>query len=160
MPAVQGQDPLSSFDPDAPASGEGIYGLPYTEEDAATVLIPVPWEATTSYGDGTAGGPEAILRASRQIDLVDRETGRPYETGIACLRISDEVRRWNDEAKALAARVIAGWEDAGPDATPGEPRDEWTRSVSGERVGPRAGKPVARSGRLVGLIGGDPPPSG
>ena len=76
---------MSSFDPSAPAAGGGLYGLPSTPEDAAVVLIPVPWEATVSYGAGTANGPAAVLQASRQVDLLDRETGRPYEAGIAML---------------------------------------------------------------------------
>src|SRR4051812_2625996 len=60
------------FDPSGPAVGEGIYGLTGGPEDATVVLIPVPWEPTTSYHRGAARGPSAILRASRQIDLFDR----------------------------------------------------------------------------------------
>ena len=47
------------FDPDAPGTGEGIYGLPFTPDEAGVVLIPVPWDATTSYRPGAAKGPEA-----------------------------------------------------------------------------------------------------
>jgi len=36
-------------------------------------LLPVPFEATTSYGAGTRDGPAAILTASRQVELFDRE---------------------------------------------------------------------------------------
>ena len=46
------------FDPSSAALHEGIYGLPSTPEQAAVVLIPVPWEATVSYGSGTAGGSD------------------------------------------------------------------------------------------------------
>ena len=63
------------FDPGAPALGGGIYGLPHAPEAARVVLIPVPWEPTTSYRRGTARGPAAILHASRQVDLFDVETG-------------------------------------------------------------------------------------
>lgn len=95
-----------TFDPNAASSADGIFGLPVKPEDARVVLIPVPWEATVSYGSGTAEGPAAILRASRQVDLFDRDTGKPYESGIAMLPISDTVRAWSDEAKALAATII------------------------------------------------------
>jgi len=95
-----------TFDPNAPASDDGIFGLPGTPDDARVVLIPVPWEATVSYGAGTADGPDAILRASRQVDLLDRDTGKPYEEGIAMLPISEEVRGWSQEARTLAASVI------------------------------------------------------
>jgi agmatinase len=47
---------------------------PYGEFDRARVLIlPVPLEATVSWGRGTAGGPRAIIAASRQVELYDRE---------------------------------------------------------------------------------------
>lgn len=40
-------------------------------EDAGGVVIPVPYEATTTYMRGTARGPEAILEASRQVEFHD-----------------------------------------------------------------------------------------
>ena len=96
-----------SFDPDAAAgSGSGIYGLPFTPSDAHVIVIPVPYEATTSYGGGTSGGPLAVLEASRQVDLFDRDTGRPYEQGIAMLEIPKKIVRWNREARKIAAPVI------------------------------------------------------
>jgi agmatinase len=36
-------------------------------------VLPVPYEATTSYGAGTRDGPAAIIAASRQVELFDRE---------------------------------------------------------------------------------------
>ncbi len=53
---------------------------------AGFVILPVPYESTTSYGGGTANGPRAILEASRYIELYDQELDRePYEAGIATL---------------------------------------------------------------------------
>lgn len=95
------------FDPDAAAiAGSGIYGLPFLAEDAHVIVVPVPFEATTSYGGGAAEGPAAVLEASRQVDLFDHETGRPYERGIAMLEIPENIVRLNREAKKLAATVI------------------------------------------------------
>jgi agmatinase len=97
----------TDFDPDAPASDEsGIYGLPFAPDDAKVVVIPVPFEATTSYGGGTSNGPAAVLHASKQVDLHDHETGTPYAAGIAMLAESKKVVRWNREAKKRAAIVI------------------------------------------------------
>jgi len=97
----------ADFDPDAAASAEsGIYGLPFAPEDSKVVVVPVPFEATTSYGGGTSNGPRAVLEASRQVDLFDHETGRPYAVGIAMLDIPKKIVRWNVEAKKLAAPVI------------------------------------------------------
>lgn len=95
------------FDPDAAAgAASGVYGLPHTPDEARVVIIPVPYEATTSYGGGTSRGPEAVLEASRQVDLFDRDTGRPYEAGIAMLDIPAHIVERNEIAKSIAAKVI------------------------------------------------------
>jgi agmatinase len=97
-----------AFDPNAPAQpGSGVFGLPFTEEEATIVLLPVPWEATTSYGGGAADGPDAILEASMQVDLYDLDVEKPYAAGIHMLPIDESVLQWNGKAKALAEPVIA-----------------------------------------------------
>ncbi len=107
MPAGSKKITPARFDPDGPApAGSGIYGLPFSPEDSKVVVVPVPFEATTSYGGGTSLGPAAVLEASKQVDLFDHETGRPYAAGIAMLEIPKKVLRWNREARALAAPVI------------------------------------------------------
>jgi agmatinase len=53
---------------------------------ARSVILPVPYESTTSYGGGTAAGPGAILEASRYVELYDQELdGEPWTSGIATL---------------------------------------------------------------------------
>ncbi|HUE76441.1 MAG TPA: agmatinase [Longimicrobiales bacterium] len=53
---------------------------------AKSVILPVPYESTTSYGGGTSRGPGAILEASRFIELYDQELdAEPWESGIATL---------------------------------------------------------------------------
>jgi agmatinase len=65
--------------------GTNFLGLPDEEtryEDARGVVVPVPWEATVSYGGGTARGPAAILEASRYVELYDEVLREePYRTG-------------------------------------------------------------------------------
>ena len=96
-----------AFDPNAPAQpGSGIFGLPHTEEEALVVLVPVPWEATTSYGGGAAEGPRAIFDASRQVDLFDLDVDRPYQHGIHMREIPSDVRAWNVAGKAAAEKII------------------------------------------------------
>ncbi len=144
-----------SFDPNAPANAEGIFGLPHAPEDSRIVLIPVPWEATVSYGSGAAEGPAAILHASRQVDLLDRDTGKPYESGIAMLPISATVRAWSDEAKTLAATII---ENGG---AKGDPQLEMNRDRVND-LGRLLNGWVANETRawlgcdkIVGIVGGD-----
>ncbi|HUF49814.1 MAG TPA: agmatinase [Longimicrobiales bacterium] len=53
---------------------------------ASSVILPVPYEATTSFGSGTGAGPSAIVEASRYLELYDQELdAEPYESGIATL---------------------------------------------------------------------------
>src|SRR4051812_27161770 len=52
--------------------------LGLAEEDSAydrsaALILPIPYEGTVSYGRGTAEGPRAIIHASRQVELYDRE---------------------------------------------------------------------------------------
>ncbi|NIR15584.1 MAG: agmatinase, partial [Desulfobacterales bacterium] len=50
------------------------------------LIIPVPYDATTTYMPGTRQGPGAILRASQQLELFDEETGQEvFRVGIATL---------------------------------------------------------------------------
>lgn len=50
---------------------------------ARVVVVPVPYEKTTSYGKGTKNGPRAICDASAQVELYDEELClEPYKIGI------------------------------------------------------------------------------
>ena len=63
--------------------------LPDELADPATaeiVVLPLPYERTTSYGTGTAGGPEAILAASHEVELWDERLGaEPFRRGVSTL---------------------------------------------------------------------------
>ncbi len=55
---------------------------------ARAVIIPFPYEATTSYRGGTKDGPLAILHASAQVELYDEELDwSPAEVGIATAQV-------------------------------------------------------------------------
>jgi agmatinase len=47
---------------------------------AAVLVLPIPFEATVSYGSGTRHGPAAIVAASQQVELYDREFDREPAT--------------------------------------------------------------------------------
>jgi agmatinase len=96
-----------TFDPSAAAAADsGIYGLPYSAEESEVLIVPVPFDATTSYRKGAAGGPEAVLRASRQVDLYDLSHGRFYERGIHLLPANERIAKLNAEASRLAQGII------------------------------------------------------
>lgn len=64
-------------------------GLPEGETDWASarfVLLPVPYEATTSWGAGARRGPGALLEASRYLELYDEELdAEPCREGVFTL---------------------------------------------------------------------------
>src|SRR6476620_277296 len=74
---------LSNFDPnDAGNPNNNIFGLPFSEDDARMVIIPIPWEVTVSFGAGTARSAEQIMRASLQVDLFDPEVVDGWKQGF------------------------------------------------------------------------------
>jgi agmatinase len=53
---------------------------------AAVLILPVPYEATVSFGGGTRHGPQAIIDASGTVELYDHEyEDEPYRVGVATL---------------------------------------------------------------------------
>lgn len=148
---------MSTFDPNAAAKeGSGIYGLPHTADEARVVLLPVPFEATTSYGGGTSEGPRAVLEASRQVDLFDVELGRIYEAGIHLLPEPAEVRAWNERAKARARPIVEAGGLEGADAALLEASREVNALCErmNDWVYAQAKAWLAR-GKRVGVLGGD-----
>lgn len=59
-----------------PGSPSNFLGLSVAEAEyqkSPVVVIPAPWEKTTSYMKGTGRGPQAIIEASRQVEFYDAE---------------------------------------------------------------------------------------
>jgi len=78
-----------------------------TYSTSKVAVLPVPFEATTTYGKGTARGPRAIIEASSQVELYDEELGcEPCDVGVATLDAPDLTGVGPDElASTLAAPV-------------------------------------------------------
>jgi agmatinase len=144
------------FDPDAAAAGSGLFGLETSAQDARVVVIPVPFEATTSYGGGASRAPAAILAASRQVDLLDREYGATWEAGIAMLPIPARIARLSASAGRAAQPIIA----AGG-AKPGNARHAKaiaTVDAAGAFVNAwvrEEARKVLERGQIAGVLGGD-----
>lgn len=145
------------FDPNAAARpGSGVFGLPHSEAESLVVLLPVPWEATTSYGGGAAEGPRAIREASKQVDLFDLDVDRPYQHGIFMLPNSPEIVGWNEEGKAAAAKVIAeGGEVTGnADLESALARVNELSVKVNDKVEEQTSRLLAAR-KVVGVVGGD-----
>jgi len=144
-----------TFDPDGPAlSDAGPYGLPHTLDEATTILVPVPFEATVSFGTGTMHGPAAIALASHQVDLLDADMGHVYRCGIAMEEAPAWIAELNDRARVAATRVIeAHTGGAVPDTS-----DIADVDAAGDRVNAHVFERVAAvlgQGKLPVVIGGD-----
>ncbi len=101
------QEKIKNFNPNNIGQvNDGMYGLPFTLEESDTVLIPVPWEVTVSYGGGTAKGPEAILQASYQVDLYDPLVKDAWMKGIAMDELPIDMMAKSDALRALAEKCI------------------------------------------------------
>jgi agmatinase len=112
-------------------------------EEARTVVLPVPYEATTSYGPGTRSGPEAILTASRYVELYDEELdSEPWETGICTLPYLELPAVGPEEAirtlRGAYARLLASSDDrfvlmlGGEHSISAAPVHAWLDRLDGE----------------------------
>jgi agmatinase len=148
-----------SFDPNSTATGDaGIFGLQVAEKESLLHLVPVPWEVTTSYGDGASRGPAAILRASHQVDLFDIETGDVYQNGYFMLPISNEVAGWNREFKGKAKRVLESIEDGTFDEDGEAQKLQGEINQASERLNQwvyKRSRQILDDSRFAAVIGGD-----
>jgi len=91
---------------------------PRAAEDSRVVVLPVPYESTTSWGMGTRWGPAAILEASRYIELYDQELDFEIasEVSVATLPALQLTRAGVGEAMAELRDAYARVAQAAPEA--------------------------------------------
>lgn len=105
----------SGFDPGGVAQQNGRYfGFPYGEEEASVVILPAPWDVTTSYRDGTSRGPAAVLDASPQLDFTSPLRPRAWETRIGTAAADPTWLARNGELRPQARLVIEALERGEP----------------------------------------------
>ena len=98
---------LSNYDPNSVSNpNNNIFGLPTKEEDSKLVLVPVPWEVTVSYGTSTARAPEAIFKASMQVDLHDPEFPDAWKEGFYMRETDKKVLMKSDYLRKEAELYI------------------------------------------------------
>jgi len=101
------EEKIKSFDFDGLLTfDKNIFGLPFNEEESEIIIIPVPWDVSVSYNDGASNAPEAIKRASAQLDLYDLEYQNPWQAGIFMEEVSDYWKNENNKYRKLSKEYI------------------------------------------------------
>lgn len=101
------REKIAKFNPNAASKADaGIFGLPFSVDDAEIVVLPVPWEVTVSYSAGTAQGPQAIFEASAQTDLFDPVVKDAWKIGIAMADISESLLEESNSLRQKATKCI------------------------------------------------------
>ena len=98
---------LSTFDPSSAGNpNNNIFGLPFSEEDARLVILPIPWDVTVSYNAGTARAPDHIFTASLQVDLFDPEMKDLWRQGIFMRETNRKILTKSDYLRKEAELYI------------------------------------------------------
>lgn len=151
---------ISNFDPNSVGkSTNNIFGLPFTEEDASLVLLPVPWEVTVSYAAGTARAAEHMCKASLQIDLTDPDVKDGWKNGFYMRSIDKKILMKSDYLRKeaeLYIKYISGGEKV-------EDNKFMCKTLKEVNAGSiflnewvyEQTKELLDKDKLVGLIGGD-----
>lgn len=151
---------MQDFDPNSIGNkNNNIFGLPYDINTAKVIFLPVPWEVTVSYNDGTAEAPLSIFDASFQVDLFDPFKENAWETGYAMAEHPDDIFEKNKKLKSISFEILAALE-LGDDITTShnlskrlalvnkgcQEMNEWVKNET---------KKLLDKDKLIGIIGGE-----
>lgn len=148
---------MIKFDPSEVGVKGKIFGFPYTEEEADLILLPVPWDVTVSYKDGTSNAPARILEESSQLDFVlpHLQDGHTYPVTML-----DENQKWKEEslrnrrvAKEIIEKLESDQEFETQDLVNLTNVNRFSHALNQE-VEKEALK-YLDAGKVVGTIGGD-----
>jgi agmatinase len=151
---------LSNYDPNSVSNpNNNIFGLPTNENDAQLVILPVPWEVTVSYGSGTARAPEAMLKASFQIDLFDPEMPTAWKQGFY-MRPTDKKILMKSDYLRKEAELYIDYISKGDEVSANQFMCKTLKEVNegggflNEWVYDQT-KALLEKNKLVGILGGD-----
>ena len=151
---------LSKFDPNSVGNpNNNIFGLPFSEEDARLVIVPVPWEVTVSYNAGTARAPEHIFKASLQVDLFDPEYKDVWRQGYF-MRNHDKKVLMKSDYLRKEAELYINYISEGEEVNDNKFMCKTLKEVNagGNFLNDwvyEQTKDLMDSGKLVALLGGD-----
>ena len=150
----------SEFNPSGVGLKNGNFiGLPFTEDSARIVLMPVPWDVTVSYNEGTALGPDVIRDASTQLDLFDSDVENAWKLGIYLQPSDKAMLKKRDELRGKSTSYIRFLEDGGKV----QENAGMKKLLNEVNIGCssmvdwvfKQSKKLLDAGKMVGIVGGD-----
>ncbi|NET06222.1 MAG: agmatinase family protein [Symploca sp. SIO2B6] len=149
----------ANFNPNGITRPNGcFFGFPYSVEEAAIVFLPVPWDVTTSYREGAANGPQAILDASVQLDWYDFDLPKAWQTKCGTIPINSTIQDQNRAMRAIAKEIIEYLEKSGnvdDNAIAKQLATVNQASVVLNNWVYTQALELLEQGKLVGIVGGD-----
>lgn len=151
---------ITDFDPNSIGiASNNIFGLPTSVENSKLIIIPVPWEVTVSYRNGTARGPEKILEASYQIDLCDADARDFWKQGYYMLEQDKLIVKKNDYLRHCAELIISNLSEGGNTCDNQQLQkklDEINKgSTELKEIVYNTAMNYYKQGKLVAVLGGD-----
>jgi len=105
---------LKNYNPDDVGQANGkLFGLPFTYQNSKAIVLPVPWDVTTSNVGGTSRGPQAILDYSPQIDLFNKNDKEHWKQGFFMKPINKNWLDKNDYLRSKSVEYINFLESGG-----------------------------------------------
>ncbi len=154
------QEKIDAFDPNGVGLNNGNFiGLPFNEKDAEIVLLPVPWDVTVSFAEGTASGPDNILESSYQLDLGDLFAPEVWKRGIFFKKKSKKIAKRGKKLRKSVRKYIDFLENGG-DVT----RDTEMMNIQAEVLlaslelkdyVKKKTTALLKKGKKIGLLGGE-----
>lgn len=144
-----------TFDSSSFAAKNGNFiGLPYDMDSAKVVFLPIPWEATVSYRPGTAEGPQNILDASYQLDLLDWDVPDAWKTPMFWMNVPEKIKKLSDGTRNLAVTHIDCLENQ-KEVDHNIVSEVNKRSTQLNKIVYENCKTLLNNKKIVGLVGGD-----
>ncbi len=136
-----------------PKESDGFIGGRLNPDEASLVLIPVPWEATVSFGEGTAKAPDKIRTSSHQLDVETFHYIKPYTAGISMIEIDKSLLKLSNKARKKALKVIEALEKGKSNKKAlnfvNEASTKLNTSVYNKSIN------LLKKGKFVAVLGGD-----
>lgn len=151
---------LSQFDPNSASNpNNNIFGLPFKEEDAEVIILPVPWEVTVAYNAGTARATDHIKKAALHVDLYDSDYPQAWKSGFFIREVDKKILMKSDYLRKEAELYI-DYISNGEDVNKNQFMCKSLKEINegsdflNNWVFEKSRELLAK-GKLVGLLGGD-----